>query len=602
MSGKKALLFALFNTIFIHMMYAKDSTTITSLLQKEKLSGVVWALVKEDSIITFSAGFKHLKKKELMHPADQVHVGSITKTILALGILRLTTINKIHLDDPINKYLSDLPIFNQWGHSNPVTIRHLLDHTSGLSDLRLWHFFSTSSNPTTALNEFYKINPEVLRIQKRPGEMFSYSNMGYTILGMLIEKVTNEPYEKFLDNNLLEPIGMHNSTFEFTSQTGNFLTSRLAMGHFDDGNQAPALPIYLRPAGQFTTTAFDMGILIKFFLNKGKIRGTQFIDSSFFDTMGHPHYTKAFENGLSGGYSFGLLLRDRHGVVGLAHSGNIIGYRAMIYIFPNENKGFFISHNMDSESADYEAFNKALIDKLDIPTKRNNSKTGIPVTEFKEWQGYYIPAITKVEPFKLLDIAGSFTRLKLTENGMTMTPFQKNETKLLHIGNGLFQSAERTKISHVLYKDENGMYLTSGISTMQKINGWYLGLIGASMAAGLVAIIVVLISGIYQIFKHKTRIFQQPIFWAFTGIIFLIISIIQLSSNNIIYIGDKNAGSIFLYVTSFILPISTLISVVSYYMSNKEAFKSIGFWSTIFLLQLLILCFYFGLVPFSTWK
>src|SRR5690606_8788597 len=125
---------------------------------------------------------------------------------------------------------------------------------------------------------------------------------------------------------------------------GSNKTNNLVMGHFDDGKIAPALPIYLRPAGQFTTTALDMGVLIKFILNKGKVNSKSLIDSAYFEDYGRPYYTIAFQNGLKNGYAYGLMLRDRHGVIGLAHSGNIIGYRAMLYIFPNEKKGFFISH------------------------------------------------------------------------------------------------------------------------------------------------------------------------------------------------------------------------------------------------------------------
>jgi CubicO group peptidase (beta-lactamase class C family) len=382
---KRTLILSILLLITINcLVQGQHIVTIENLLQKERISGAVWTIVNDDSIGVFSAGFKNLVTKEKLKDNDNVHVGSITKTILALGVLMLETQGKLNLDDPIKKYLPDLPIQNNWEATNPITVRHLLDHTSGLSDLRLWHFFSSSSKPNTPLSEFYTINTEVLRVQEKPGNMFSNSNIGYALLGMLIENIVNQPYEQYLDENLIKPMGMNNSTFQFVSQVGDLKSESLAMGHFDDGTTAPALPIYLRPAAQFTTTASDMGLLIKFFLNQGKANNLQIIDSVYFEQLGRPTYTKAAKRGLNVGYALGISLRDRYGVLGYAHSGNIVGYRAMLYVFPNEKKGFFISHNMDSEKADYEAFNKVLIENLNVQKITPITKEGVATVDFEE--------------------------------------------------------------------------------------------------------------------------------------------------------------------------------------------------------------------------
>jgi CubicO group peptidase (beta-lactamase class C family) len=599
---KKILIsiFLLFN--INHLVKGQDKVTIENLLQKEKISGAVWTIAKDDSISIFSTGFKNLVTKEKLDKNDKVHVGSITKTILAIGVLMLETQGKLNIDDPIKKYLPNLPIQNTWEATNPITIRHLLDHTSGLSDLRLWHFFSSSSKPNTSLSEFYTKNTEVLRVQEKPGKMFSYSNIGYTLLGMLIEKVVNQPYEQYLDENLLKIIGMHNSTFQFVSQIGEFKNDKLAMGHFDDGTIAPALPIYLRPAGQFTTTATDMGLLIKFFLNKGKAGNLQLIDSVYFEQFGRPNYTTAAKRGLAVGYALGISLRDRHGVAGYAHSGNIVGYRAMLYIFPNEKKGFFISHNMDSEIADYEAFNKVLIENLNIQKNTPIAKEGVATRDFEAWAGYYIPKITKIEPLRLFDMIGSFIKVSFTEKGMILSPFQKKVVELNHTGNGIFQLSDKVNPSHLLYEDENTKYLTTGIYTLQKVNGWKIFLVAISLFMGLLGLITVFVSGIYQLFTLKNKFLTSPIFGAFSGIVFFLTSIILIASKNIVFIGDKNTGSLLLYFSTILFPLLVTISFVVYVRKNSLAYKNIGFWATFFLLQLTILLISFGLVPFSTWQ
>ena len=580
---------------------AQEDSAIARLLRQEKLAGAVWTLVQEDSITTYSSGMNNMDSPAAMLPTDKVHVGSITKTLLALGVLQLATVQKLNIDAPLHQYLPELPIQNPWHPTNPVTVRHLLDHTAGLSDLRFWHFFSTSARPNTPLAEFYTRNPAVLTIYEKPGQQFSYSNMGYTLLGMLIEKISGQPYEQHLDRHLLPAIGLHQSTFQFTSQAGPHALHNLAMGHFDNGSAVPALAIYLRPAGQFTTTARDMGELIRFILHKGKVGRQTIIDSAYFEAIGKPHYTVAFKNGLPNGYALGAALRDRHGVIGIAHSGNIIGYRAMLYVFPGEKKGFFISHNMDSETANYEAFNQELIERLQIPVTRTAIEEQT-TRGMEQWEGYYVPHISKIAPLRLLDIAGAFTRITLNTHGITLTPFQKNELRLLHLGNGLFQASDKIKPSHYLYEQGAERFITSGISTLRQISGWKIWLTVSSILLGLGGWMIILFAGMIQTFRYKKRMLKRPIIWAFFGICLLTLSLVLTASAGMIQLGDKHPGTVLLYTSSILLPVLLAVTLLVYLKSRQTVWHSAGFWASCMVLQMVLLLLLNGLIPLATWQ
>ncbi len=600
------ILIFLLSLFSLSCLQAQDHTSlqksIEDLLREQKLPGAVWTTLDGDSITIQSAGINNLQTGAKLLPTDKVHVGSITKTVLALGMLRLATEGKIQLDQPVKAILPNLPLSNPWGATTPVTVRHLLDHTAGLSDLRLWHFFSSTATPNTALSEFYTRNPAVLKVHAKPGSFFAYSNMGYTILGMIIEAVTQQPYEKYLDENLLKPIGMHNSTFRFLSQEGAYKTDDLAMGHFDNGKTAPALPIYLRPAGQFTTTAADMGVLLQFILSKGKTENGYFIDSSYFENYGKPAYTIAYRNGIHNGYALGTFLRDRHGVTGIAHSGNIIGYRAMFYIFPKEKKGFFIAHNMDSETADYEVFNKTLIDHLGIPKKTSWSYQVHPTEELGKWEGYYMPAITKVEPFRLFDMLSALTKVEFNGNKMLFTPFQKKTTSLDHLGNQLFQSTAKVDPSVFLYEDGSQLFLTTGISTLQKVSGWKVFTLSVSCLLGLLGLLLVCCSGIYQAVKWRSKFFTRPLAWSFLGMVLFITAVIMVAAGGMIHTGNKNAGSVLLWISTILLPVLSLVSLFFYAKKGRMVLGTAGFWAIILLVQFTIVLYIYGLVPFTTWK
>lgn len=575
---------------------------IDDLLKQEKLSGAVYSIVKDGHIKLYSSGFKNLETGDPMLLDDKVHVGSITKTFLAMGILRLATLNRLDLDDPIKKYLKDLPMDNPWESSNPVTIRHLLDHTSGMSDIRLWHFFSTGAIAQTPLNEFYGRNPKVLDIQVKPGTLFSYSNMGYTLLGMLIETIVKEPYEAYLDRNLLWPIGLKNSTFHFKSQKGD---KKLAMGHFDNGDSAFAMPIYVRPAGQLTTTAEDMGIFLQFLLNGGQLDGQEFIRKEFIDQMGVPVNTIATKNGLRLGYALGALSRDRYGVVGVAHSGNTIGFRAMYYLFPKEKKAFFIAHNMDNETADYELFNKALIDYLDLDTSSVHigSNKNQSVVQDSEWKGYYVPVLTKIYPMELIDVISGYTVVESAEKGVSIRPFQKKATFLKKIGNGVFIAQGRTEASHVFYRDgSGGSFLTTGAMTLIEISAWKIYLTTIGVALGILATLLLILGFIINLFRGQWKHVRSAAMFCTSTLLFFTLSLLVVSRIDVTEIGNKSLATMLVYASTFLLPIGCFISLIKYGATLSKSIRRIDFWLIVLVSQFITILWIYNLIPFATWE
>lgn len=191
--------------------------------------GASWATVHPDgSILTGSADYRDNAAKLPFSDSTRIQVGSVAKAVLATGILRLVTENRLALDDPVDRYLKTVSIDNPWASTHPVTVRHLLDHTSGLDDARLSQMFSATAAPDAPLAAAFSRSLNLLRARVRPGSRLSYSNTGYTLAGMIVESVTGVPYEEYLDAQLLAPLGMRNSTFRFTTQGGPL--SRLHAG------------------------------------------------------------------------------------------------------------------------------------------------------------------------------------------------------------------------------------------------------------------------------------------------------------------------------------------------------------------------------------
>lgn len=571
-------------------------------LKEENVTGAVWAIVDSDGAIsTGAAGLKNAATAEILSPQHRVHVGSVTKTLLAVGVLRLVTENRLSLDAPVEEILGGIRFENKWP-SHPVRIRHLLDHTSGLENLRVWQMFSEKADPATPLDFAFKGDPSVLRLRTTPGSRFSYSNMGYALLGMVIEAVTKEPYETYLDENLLRPLGMNNSTFSFVTQVGENADPNLAMGHLDDGSPQEAIPIYLRPAGQFTTTAHDMGLFLRFLMSDGTLNGQAFISQSLLSAMFEPDGTEAVKAGLDVGYSLGLMKRDRHNVVGYAHSGNIIGYRAMIYIFPRQQKAFFISNNMDSETAQYERFNKVLIEALGI-NKTEPAAGGPMPADVADWDGFYVRTASQIELSSYFDVLTTFVRVARKEDQLIFTPFQKAEVTLTPAGGHSFRAGDRVAASHVLYRgQQNRPLITDGFVTYEKSNVFYLLFLWISLIVGCLGLVFILIAGIIGSIRKRKAFIKEPLLAPFLSVCSLLIPVPFFLNQSFVALGDLTAASLLAAIVTGLLPPAMLFGCWRFIKNGLSGrMKKIELMAVISVLQWVTVLGFWGMIPLRLW-
>jgi CubicO group peptidase (beta-lactamase class C family) len=342
------------------------TTSIETALVEEGLVGATWALVTPEGTTTGAAGLSDAPRQRPMSPDDRVQVGSVAKTLVATGVLALVTQGRVDLDAPVARYLPDVPIENRWEPESPLRVRHLLDHTGGLDDARMWQVFSLRADPDAPLRDGLTHPGGTLRLRNRPGERFSYSNTGYLLLGILIETVTGTRYEMWLDAELLAPLGMTRSTFAFVTQTGPEADPTLAMGHFDPKWPSGAVPIHVRPASQLTTTAADMARFASFLMGDGVVDGRTLVDGNLLRGMSVATTTEAARGGLAAGYALGLVRRDRHGVVGRCHLGNIGTFRSAICLYPEQQRAFFVVFNSDPEDGRFDRVDALLVDALDV--------------------------------------------------------------------------------------------------------------------------------------------------------------------------------------------------------------------------------------------
>lgn len=183
-------------------------------------------------------------------------VASISKWITSFGVLKLVQQGNIDLDTPVDKYLTRWQLPDSDFDNNKVTVRRLLSHSSGLiDDLGYSGFAATDSIQTIeeSLNKAADTNYSdgVAIVGVEPGSQYLYSGAGYTILQLLIEEVSGQPFTQYMKNEVLDPLEMYHSTFQYQDATNK----QLAQVYKENGEVRPMNRFTaLAAAGLYTTT------------------------------------------------------------------------------------------------------------------------------------------------------------------------------------------------------------------------------------------------------------------------------------------------------------------------------------------------------------
>ncbi|WP_109439031.1 serine hydrolase [Aquimarina sp. AU119] len=191
---------------------------LIQLLNEKEVDGFYGSvLIKKDSeiLINNGYGFKNLAEDQKNDPNTIFDIGSVTKQFTAAAILKLEMQGKLSVEDSLHAYLENVPIEKQ-----NITIHQLLTHSSGLLE-------SIGSDYEVVDTEMFLAQTFSSELQFSPGERYEYSNVGYSILGILIEKISEQTYEEYLRDNLWLPAGMNKTGY----RSPDFQSENIAHGY-----------------------------------------------------------------------------------------------------------------------------------------------------------------------------------------------------------------------------------------------------------------------------------------------------------------------------------------------------------------------------------
>ena len=287
---------------------------------------------KSSTIRTAAYGYANLDTRSPVTTDLLFQIGSITKSFVALVLLQLRDEGKLDLHKPVLDYLPDLPIACPFG---PITIHHLLTHTSGLPD-NLGLF---SSNTGSRLTQGFT-----------PGEHFHYCNAAFDILGLLASHLDGRTWKNCVTACILVPLGMSATTGVITTANRD----RSAIGYepyWDDqvyprqGRLAPAPNLIMDDtAGCIASTPADMATYLRMFLNEGVGPHGRVVSAEGFRLMSTP-YIKAEEFSPTASYGYGIAVDTLDGHKILRHTGGMIAFASSMHIDLDGGVAAFASIN-----------------------------------------------------------------------------------------------------------------------------------------------------------------------------------------------------------------------------------------------------------------
>ncbi|MGO9454144.1 MAG: serine hydrolase domain-containing protein [Candidatus Binataceae bacterium] len=309
---------------------------VADVLAKNHVPGVGIALVTKDKVIwTGGVGKADLASGRDVDADTMFRIGSITKGFVALSLLQLQEKGKISLDAKVADVAPEVPIVNPWEQTDPVRIANLLEHTAGFDDFPLAELYDFSGESDVPLLKTLQMFPEPQHVRWRPGTFASYSNPDYGVAGYIVEKITGQPFEQYVAENILRPLGMAHSDLRLTPE----VKAALAQGYeYNPPWPVPYLPISLRTAGEMKSSPNDMARFMRMMLNRGSLDGARIVSPDSITRMETPETSLAARNGLKYGYGLGNIADINHPFVAHGHDGGLDGFLSSYEYVPRTGR------------------------------------------------------------------------------------------------------------------------------------------------------------------------------------------------------------------------------------------------------------------------
>ncbi len=452
---------------------AKDTVELvqrfTEILNEHKVPGMCVVIANRDGIVwTAGIGKADVASGKSVTPDTLFRIGSISKTFVALAALKLVEEGRLNLDAPVRSLVPEVRFSNPWEATSPVRVVHLLEHTTGWDDIHFKEYANNDPKPLT-LAEGLALCPEGRTSRWRPGTRFSYCNSGPAVTAAIIEKVTGQRFEAYVEENFFKPIGLVTADYFLSPRAQSLLTN---LYHADGRTPYPYWHVVMRPSGSINASAREMGSYLRFFLRRGEVDGRRILNQASIVRMETPATGWGAHGGLKTGYALhNYCTLDDLGFVWHGHNGGVEGGLAELAYLPEQGVGYFCSINSGEGNA-FEEISKEikLFATKDLPRPALPPGHALPATIVKAYSGWYHPFNPRSQALAFLEPILGLTHVSLDGATMHVKPLLGPSIKLTAVDDRRFRGEKQAVPRAVLMDTDDGRLLVATMTTAVKVS------------------------------------------------------------------------------------------------------------------------------------
>jgi CubicO group peptidase (beta-lactamase class C family) len=320
--------------------YASIERFVQDEMAAQRIPGLALAIVKDDRIAYMRGFGKADDSGRAVTPQTPFIIGSVSKSFTALAIMQLVEAGKVELDTPVQRYLPWFRVADEKA-SAEITVRHLLNQTSGLST-KTGRSFQGSGDTSDAALENAVRKLRNVELTAPVGETYQYSTINYSILGLIVQTVSGRSYESYVQTEILHPLQMRDS---FTSETAA-KPNGLATGYrYVFGRPRAADLPYNRgliPAGYLISSAEDMTHYLIAQLDRGRYGSGSVLSPAGIAQLHRPAVETASADT---SYAMGWFVGPINEIPAIYHQGETFNFHANVVLVPESRTGVVVLMN-----------------------------------------------------------------------------------------------------------------------------------------------------------------------------------------------------------------------------------------------------------------
>lgn len=400
---------------------------LSTQIERGNIAGAVVLMVKDGKIL-FAKGYGYsdvATKKPVTPGGTLFRPGSISKLFTWTAVMQLVEEGKLNLDRDVNDYL-DFKIPPAFG--KPITLRNIMTHTSGYQETAK-DLFVEQAGDLKPLGEYLQAHMPA-RIFP-PGEIPAYSNYATAMAGYIVQRVSGQAFNDYIEQHILKPLSMAHSTF--VQPLPDALKPLMSSGYVAATQPAKAYEIVQAfPAGSSAVSAEDMSHFMLAHLQDGQYEGARILKP---ETVALMHSRQFAYNPALNGMCLGFYEETRNGHRIFGHGGDTVYFHSDLHLMPDQGIGFFVSYNsagkgeVDNRS---ELWHK-ILDRYFPYSPPAAAAVADPKADAEAVTGYYTSSRrSQTSILKVLSMAGQLKVASAADGTIVVDPLKDTNGEVIH--------------------------------------------------------------------------------------------------------------------------------------------------------------------------